>query len=852
MKTFANGSLLSWLKAPLKSAIGNRLSLIGIGFVVALSIVVVIEQVRTALHERTRAIADTNLDLRNLAKAVAAHADNALRLADMTAGSIALQLETDGAERPSLLRLQKLARGALADLPMLTNAVVIDETGSSIMAVTPSSTIKSQFTERDYFSFHRSNPSRIARVGHPIRAYSSGNWVIPVTRRIDHADGSFAGVVAVTIELAYFETFYRSLEVHEGGTIGLYFDDRSPLGSNRTANGQPRAIDAALDGNRLSTTAAGNTLTLTADGGPDRQNGHVHLKRYPLAAITSSPMATALALWRESILHRTWSSILRLVLLGLLGAILVFQMRSRRRAEAILEEKAMQFRLVVDRIEDYGIYTLNTIGVVTSWNAGAERLTGLNAEEVVGRHYKERFASDLITSEQLTDSLNGALHTGRHETERWRVRKDGTRCLINLITTPLFDTAGTHYGFLKVGRDVTASRQSEAMLEASEFRWKFALEGAGEGVWDWNEQTGVINFSRPYMTMLGYEENEIEGSFEGWRPLVHPDDIKGVYQAYTAHQEGRSPNYMQEYRIRCKDGTYKWVLARGMVVSRDTLGKALRTIGTQADISQLKAAQQGLNQQNALVMKTNAQLQQANQVKSEFLANMSHELRTPLNAVLGFTGTLLMELPGPLNPEQRKQLEAVRAGGRHLLDLINEILDLSKIESGMTEISCRDFNIQELIAEVVHSLLPLATEKTISLALDLPSGDISVFSDLRLVKQILINLIGNAIKFTESGGVTVRLANAAAPNDSIIIVDVIDTGIGIDETDLGKLFQPFTQLESGLTRRFEGTGLGLNLSKKYADLLGARLLVRSKRGEGTTFSLQLPRVPVPMAMLAAA
>ena len=550
----------------------------------------------------------------------------------------------------------------------------------------------------------------------------------------------------------------------------------------------------------------------------------------------ASSTACHTASWRGAIL-----SLLRLLALAILGTILWFQVRSRRNAEASLEENATQFRLVIDRIEDYGIYMLEADGIITSWNAGAQRLTGLTAEEVIGHHCSERYASEDIQAGHPDRALENALQSGRHEEERWRLRKDGSRFMVNVITTPLYNHAGQHYGFLKVGRDVTASRQSAAMLEASEFRWKFALEGAGEGVWDWNEQTGVIGFSRPYVTMLGYEENEIEGSFAGWKALVHPEDLKGVYMAFSAHHEGRAPNYSHEYRIRCKDGTYKWVAARGMVVSRDLQGRPLRTLGIQSDISELKAAQRRLSDQHGLMLQTNAQLQQANQVKSEFLANMSHELRTPLNAVLGFTGTLLMELPGPLNPEQKKQLEIVRTSGRHLLELINEILDLSKIESGMIEISVREFNCQDLITEVGHSLTPLACEKAISLSLDLPDETIKIRSDMRLIKQILINLIGNAIKFTEAGGVTVRLTVPHALDADHVTIDVIDTGIGIEDTDFSKLFLPFTQLESGLTRRFEGTGLGLNLSKKYADLLSAKLLVRSIPGEGTTFSLQLPR-----------
>ena len=843
MKTSAGHILLSWLKKPLQSAAGNRLSQIGIAFIIVLSVALIGDQVRTALKERANAVAEANLRLRNLAQAVAAHADSALSLADITGAGIALQLEHDGTTPASLLRLQRLARAELAGQPVLSNLVIIDEAGSRLMSTTAGATSKGQYADRDYFIFHRSNPDRSARVGHPIRGFANGRWVIPVSRRFDHADGRFAGVVVGSIELDHFEVFYRSLTGYKGGSIGMYFDDRSLLGSNRARLAGDSQIDATLEESRLGSTTAVNAPPLATGGQPARQFGHAHLKHYGLVAVASAPSTAVLTQWRESTWHSALTSLLRLTVLFLLGAILIFQMRSRRKAETVLDEKAKQFRLVIDRIEDYGIYTLDTAGIIRSWNAGARRLTGYTAEDVIGAHCSTLYSAEDVVAGHPERTLADALRTGRKEDERKRPRKDGTCFLVNVITTPLFDSSGQHYGFLKVGRDVTTSRQSEALLEASEFRWKFALEGAGEGVWDWNLQTDAIDFSRPYMTMLGYEENEIEGSFAGWKALVHPDDLKGVYAALSAGFEDRTPNVRHEYRIRCRDGHYKWVAALGMVVSRDAQGKPLRSIGTQVDISQLKAAEQRLIEQNALMKQTNAQLQQANQVKSDFLANMSHELRTPLNAVLGFTGTLLMELPGPLNADQKKQLEAVRNSGRHLLELINEILDLSKIESGVMEVSCREFKCQDLIAEVAHFLMPLATEKAIRLSLELPDEAIHICSDPRLVKQILINLIGNAIKFTEAGSVTVHLSADRAVVAYPVTIDVSDTGIGIDERDLGKLFQPFTQLESGLARRFEGTGLGLNLSKKYADLLGAQLRVRSVRGEGTTFSLELPLLP---------
>ena len=536
------------------------------------------------------------------------------------------------------------------------------------------------------------------------------------------------------------------------------------------------------------------------------------------------------------------------LLLGMLCLLLAREIIGRRKAEKVLRESENRLRLMIDEVEGYGIFMVDTDGCIATWNIGATRLTGFSAAETIGRYGNFFCTPDDVETDRHAQILARASEIGREENEGWRIHKNGTRFLVHATTTPLYDSDAVLYGYLKVLRDVTASRQSVEALEASEYRFKFALEGAGEGVWDWNEQTGAIYFSPGYYSMLGYDESEFEGNFRSWKRFVHPDDLGGIFDAHADHLAGRAPNYAREFRMLCKDGSYKWVLARGMVVSRDASGRALRTIGTQSDISLLKSVQQRLHDQNILFMQKNEQLQKADQVKSEFLANMSHELRTPLNAVLGFTGTMLMELPGALNTEQKKQLEIVRDSGRHLLALINEVLDLSKIESGTLHVIVREVCCRTVISDVCNALMPLAAQKKLDLIVQLPVENIKITTDVRLLKQILINLVGNAIKFTDDGAITVLLRKDGASGgdglhdgcgDGAIWIDVSDTGIGIEEADLDKLFLPFTQIDATLARRFEGSGLGLNVSKKYAEAIGAELHVDSSPGQGSRFSIRI-------------
>lgn len=246
---------------------------------------------------------------------------------------------------------------------------------------------------------------------------------------------------------------------------------------------------------------------------------------------------------------------------------------------------------------------------------------------------------------------------------------------------------------------------------------------------------------------------------------------------------------------------------------------------------------------NAELRATSERAQAADRVKSAFLATMSHELRTPLNSIIGFTGLLLQELPGPVNAEQRKQLQIVRASARHLLALINDVLDISKIEAGELEVGRAPFDADEAIDRVVEIVRPLALAKGLSLDVDVSRPLGRIVSDERRVEQILLNLLGNAVKFTEAGMIVLR---AASDGDRIHFV-VRDTGVGIEPEDLTTIFEPFRQVDSRLPPQHEGTGLGLAISYRLARKLGGHITVDSRRGAGSTFTLTLPREPGPMA-----
>jgi len=228
--------------------------------------------------------------------------------------------------------------------------------------------------------------------------------------------------------------------------------------------------------------------------------------------------------------------------------------------------------------------------------------------------------------------------------------------------------------------------------------------------------------------------------------------------------------------------------------------------------------------------------EESDRLKSVFLATMSHELRTPLNSIIGFTGIILDGISGPINDDQKKQLNMVKKSSKHLLSIIQDILVISNIESGQLTININRFEMRKAIEVVVQSVKPLADEKGLSLHMEIDTGAVDVESDQRRVEQVIINLLGNAIKFTEKGEVKIECHVA----EGKVITRIIDTGIGIKPEHMERLFKPFIQLDDGLSRRFEGTGLGLSICKRLVELLGGKISAESEFGKGSVFTFTLP------------
>jgi protein-histidine pros-kinase len=251
------------------------------------------------------------------------------------------------------------------------------------------------------------------------------------------------------------------------------------------------------------------------------------------------------------------------------------------------------------------------------------------------------------------------------------------------------------------------------------------------------------------------------------------------------------------------------------------------------DVTERKRFEQALRDKNI-------ELENAALVKDRFFASMSHELRTPLNAIIGFTGTLLMKLPGPLNTEQDRQLRVVQTGAKHLLSLINDLLDLAKIGANKLDLRLESIDCKEVIEEVSAALFPEAQRKGLTFSTDLPKQVVRLRTDRRALSQIIINLTGNAIKFTQHGCVHLRLQHTVTAGHGTIAIGIQDTGPGIPIQDQARLFEAFSRVEAASRPHLEGTGQGLHLSRKLAEALGGRIVLSSAPGKGSIFTLELP------------
>jgi PAS domain S-box-containing protein len=507
-----------------------------------------------------------------------------------------------------------------------------------------------------------------------------------------------------------------------------------------------------------------------------------------------------------------------------------------------LRQSEDRFRLLVESVRDYAIFMLDPGGYVLTWNAGAERFKGYKANEIIGQHFSRFYPPEALSRGLPAHELKVASETGSFEDEGWRVRKDGSLFWANVVITAVRNSANELLGFAMITRDLTQRRAHEEDLRLSEERFRLLVEGVSEyAIFMLDPNGRVSTWNVGAERIKGYKANQIIGQhFSIFYPHEARDSGWPEHELQVAAEKGSFVD--NGWRLRA-DGTTFWANVT-ITALRDHTGLLLGFAKLTRDMSESKRIEAieavNLQREEMLDAERNARMaaQRATRVKDEFLATLSHELRTPLSAILGWT-QILLRSDAPKEPQaQQRAIEVIDRNARAQVQLIDDLLDLSRIMTGKIRLDLHQLPFTSIVQAAVDSAAPSAQTKGLRLKAILGATQDTVSGDGARLQQVVWNLLTNAIKFTPKGGQVQVLLQRV---NSHLELSVSDTGIGIPESYLPHVFDRFSQKDSSTTRAFGGLGLGLAICKQLVDLHGGSIRAASQgEGMGATFFVQLP------------
>lgn len=443
-----------------------------------------------------------------------------------------------------------------------------------------------------------------------------------------------------------------------------------------------------------------------------------------------------------------------------------------------------------------------------------------------------------ILSEDM-DSFKEALITSANQLTpfvlkfRIMLPKKGLRWVSGYANPERLEDGSTlWHGYLQ---DITDQVLRDKALKMIEESLNLAIEATNAGVWDYDMVTGFVHYNEQWKIMLGYEGDEIEANFEGWRKLWHPDDVIKIQNAIDTYLKKESDHYEVIHRLKHKNGTYRWIMTRGRIIYDDQ-DQPLRWIGTNIDITERMEIETILEENNRLLHHARTEAESANKLKTFFLANISHEIRTPMNAILAYSYLLSKD---ELSSSQKAKLNNIIRSGEHLMKLITDILDMSIIESGKQKLNVETFDLHSMIEDVQSILAHQAQNKRLDFIFkhNIPQS-MFVQGYVSKLRQILINLGNNAIKFTEQGNVRILFEQSQLSESTTLIkICVSDSGPGISDHDLQEIFKPF--VHKTYREKVEGTGLGLAITKNYLDMMDGQIHVDNNPEGGAKFCVEL-------------
>jgi PAS domain S-box-containing protein len=512
-----------------------------------------------------------------------------------------------------------------------------------------------------------------------------------------------------------------------------------------------------------------------------------------------------------------------------LGAVVVFKdITERKRIETTLTEERAQLKALLDNAP-LGV-AISTQGIIRFANPKFLDMLDFHVGDLANALYFDPHERELIVA-----------HLVQHgRVDNYEVRLYGRdRRVRDMLANFIVLNYQGEPGILGWVLDITDRKRAEERIRASEARLEAAASAANLGLWDYFPASGEVFAHRNFATQRGYAPEVLRETTEKWSRVrggrealcdqIHPDDQPLMRSHLQAHLDGTTDAYRAEYRVRCGDGSWKWLLDAGQVIEHSASGAAARMVGVCADIDTLKQLQSDLEQTLVLA-------EEATRAKSNFLANMSHEIRTPMNAIIGMSH---LALQTELDAKQHNYIDKVHRSAEALLGIINDILDFSKIEAGKLDMEVIDFRLEDVMDNLANLVGLKAEEKGVELMFDIHADvPTALIGDPLRLGQILVNLGNNAVKFTEHGGEIVVTVTAAELSAAAVQLQftVRDSGIGMTVEQQTRLFQSFSQADMSTTRKYGGTGLGLAICKRLTDMMGGAIWAESAPGCGSTFA----------------
>ncbi|KIE43192.1 PAS domain S-box protein [Geobacter anodireducens] len=493
-----------------------------------------------------------------------------------------------------------------------------------------------------------------------------------------------------------------------------------------------------------------------------------------------------------------------------------------------LQEHAERYRIIKSTSMD-GFWVVDLHGSIVEANDACCHILGYSREELLTMSLHDIDATE--SAEETQKHIRNIVEQGSERFEVRHRRKDGTVIDVEVSTT--FQPASRcFHAFI---RDISERKQTEEALRKNEERFRLAMEATTDGIWDWNIAADSGYFSPAYYRILGYEPEDFSPSFQVWMELLHPEDRERAISTNMDCVEGRTQGFQAEFRMKAKDGSWRWILGRGSAVNRDSRGKALRLIGTHQDITERKQTEETIGKLNReldrRVMERTVQLEEAIREQESFSYSVSHDLRAPLRHINSYSNLVIEDYGDQIPVEARYYLERICTASGKMGQLIDDLLELSRV--GRVELRKGTVNLSKNAASAASMLQETEPYRAVDWVI---AGDLTAQADRTLIRQVLLNLMGNALKYTaRTPRARIEVGSTAADGETIFFVR--DNGAGFDMAYGNKLFRPFQRLHGG---EFPGTGIGLATVQRIIKRHGGRVWAEGEVNGGATFYFTLP------------